>query len=355
MSRVWDIPVHDSTRVRDVRVAAEEAGARAGLDPHRVAVAALVATELATNLVKHADGGRIVINLVERPGADAPVPSVQLVSLDHGPGITDVEAALRDGHTTAPASLGAGLGTCLRISSDFDLYSVRGRGTVAIARIDRTAAPRNAAPLPCPRVGGVNIPLAQAEHSGDAWSWVRTPTHLTLMLADGLGHGAKAAQASGAAVEELHRTGHLTPVEILRHLNTALRPTRGAAVAIAKMDMDTDQLQFAGIGNIGARLHSDGAWQPLVSRPGIVGSQFPAAVPQQRLPWRPDSLLVLHSDGLPSRWTPPADPRLLHHDPAVVAAAVLRDASSAARPVRDDTSVAVLAPDSRTCAHDRRP
>ncbi|GAA3294569.1 hypothetical protein GCM10020295_19370 [Streptomyces cinereospinus] len=226
---------------------------------------------------------------------------------------------------------------------------------MAIARIDQTPAARRSPPASGPRVGGVNIPLAQAEYSGDAWSWVRTRGRLTLMLADGLGHGAKAAQASGAAVEELHRTGHLPPVEILRHLNTALRPTRGAAVAVAQMDMDTDQLRFAGIGNIGARLHSDGAWQPLVSHPGIVGSQFPAGVPLHRLPWRPDSLLVLHSDGLPSRWNPPGDPGLLRCDPALVAAAVLRDASSAARPVRDDTSVAVLAPDRRTCAHDRRP
>ncbi|MFI9612147.1 SpoIIE family protein phosphatase [Streptomyces sp. NPDC052023] len=355
MSRVWDIPVHDSTRVRDVRVAAEAAGARAGLDPHRIAVASLVATELATNLVKHADGGRIVINLVERPAPDGPVPSVQLVSLDHGPGITDVEAALRDGHTTATTSLGAGLGTCLRISSDFDLYSVRGRGTVAIARIDRTPAARHPVPPSGPRVGGINIPLAQAEHSGDAWSWVRTPTVLTLMLADGLGHGLKAAQASGAAVEELHRSGHLPPVEILRLLNTALRPTRGAAIAIAQLDTDAEQLRFAGIGNIGARLHTGGDWRALVSHPGIVGSHFPATVPQQQLAWRADSLLVLHSDGLPSRWSPPGDPGLPHHDPAVVAGAILRDASSAARPVRDDTSVAVLAPDSRTRAHDRRP
>ncbi|TQJ92214.1 PP2C family protein-serine/threonine phosphatase [Streptomyces sp. SLBN-31] len=59
MTRVWDIPVQDSTRIRDVRVAAEAASTHAGLDPHATAVAALVATELASNLVKHAVGGRI--------------------------------------------------------------------------------------------------------------------------------------------------------------------------------------------------------------------------------------------------------------------------------------------------------
>ncbi|MFD0395705.1 hypothetical protein ACFQ3Z_41230 [Streptomyces nogalater] len=82
--------------------------------------------------------------------------------------------------------------------------------------------------------------------------------------------------------------------------------------------------------------------------PGIVGAYFPAQVPVRRLPWHRDSLLVVHSDGLPSRWAPPEDPGLLAHDPSVVAAAILRDAGSPARPVRDDTSVAVLAPDRRT-------
>lgn len=53
--------------------------------------------------------------------------------------------------------------------------------------------------------------------------------------------------------------------------------------------------------------------------------------------------LVLHSDGLPARWTPPGDPEPLTHAPAVVAVTLLRDAGSPARPPRDDTTVAVLA------------
>ncbi|MFI8287569.1 SpoIIE family protein phosphatase [Streptomyces sp. NPDC085614] len=340
MTRVWIVPVHDSTRVRDVRVATEEAGARAGLDPHRTAVAALVATELATNLLKHAGGGRLAIELVDHPGTEARGPEVQLIALDHGPGIHDVAAAMRDGYTTSEASLGAGLGTCLRISSAFGLYST-GRGTVAVARIGQDARRRE--DRSTVRSGGINLPLAQAEHSGDAWSCVRSGSRTTLMLADGLGHGVKAAHASGAAVDELHRVGHLPPAEILRHLHTALRATRGAAVAVAQSDEAGGELVFAGVGNIGARLRTGDAWEHLVSHPGIVGAQYPATVPVRRMPWGPGSLLVLHSDGLPSRWLPPEDPALLAHEPAVIAATVLRDASSAASPGRDDTCVAVLA------------
>ncbi|MEV5508357.1 SpoIIE family protein phosphatase [Streptomyces orinoci] len=345
MARVWDIPVYDSTRVRDVRVAAEAAGAHLRLGPHRTAVAALVATELATNLVKHASGGRIVIGLLDRPGAITRTPGLQLTAIDYGPGIRDIGAAVQDGYTTSEASLGAGLGTCRRISSAFDLYSTP-RGTIAVARVDQEPAPRRERGRPAPRAGGINVPLGRAEHSGDAWSCARTDTRLTLMLADGLGHGARAAHASGAAVEDLHRSAHLPPEEILRHMHPALRPTRGAAVAVAQVDTEAGELAFAGVGNIRARLYTGDSWESLISHPGIVGAQFPATVPVRRLPWRPGSLLVLHSDGLPSRWAPPEDPGLLTRDPAVIAATILRDASSSARPVRDDTSVAVLASDS---------
>ncbi|MFG2943972.1 SpoIIE family protein phosphatase [Streptomyces adustus] len=353
MARLWDVPVHDSTRVRDARVAAEEAAALAGLDERRTAAAALVASELATNLLKHAGGGQLLVDLVApatvgegRDGHDV----VQIAAVDHGPGMADVAAALRDGFSTAD-SLGAGLGTCVRLADDFGLHSAPGRGTVALARIGttpagagRAAGAADGAQRCTARAGGVNIPFAGASYSGDTWAWVRAGDRLTLMLADGLGHGPQAAHASTAAAQVLGQSAHLSPAELLRRLDTGLRGTRGAAVALAQLDADTGRLTFAGIGNIGARLREGDTWRHLLSRPGIVGVHRPTTLPETRLPWGPDRLLVLHSDGLPSRWVPPSDPGLLLADPAVVAAVTVRDAGSAARPVRDDTAVAVLAP-----------
>ncbi|MFH7340322.1 SpoIIE family protein phosphatase [Streptomyces sp. KHY 26] len=342
MSRVWEVPVHDSTRVRDARTAVREACGQAGLGPDRTAAGELVATELATNLLRHAGGGTLVVNLVASPSGTG--TSVRLFALDHGPGIADVAAALRDGCTTAESSLGAGLGSCLRNADVFRLYGAPGRGTVATARIDPERE-RGGPKTEGPAVGGIVVSLARAETSGDAWDCVRRDGRATLLLADGLGHGPKAGHASTAAVTELRRAAHLPPPEILRRLHGALRPTRGAAVAVAQVDTAKGELAFAGVGNIGARLRTADGWTSLVSHPGIVGAYFPAHVPLRRVPWHRDSLLVVHSDGLPSRWTPPEDPRLLAHDPSVLAAAVLRDAGSPARPPRDDTSVAVLAPD----------
>ena len=346
MPRVWDVPVHDSTRVRDARVAAEEAGVLAGLDETRTAVAALVATELATNLLKHAGGGQILIDVVPPPvpqDARDLLPVVQIAAIDHGPGMTDVAAAQRDGFSTT-RSLGAGLGTCRRVADDFHLHSTPGRGTVALARVSATPRRIIAGPEPAAavRAGGINIPYAGAGHSGDAWAWAGAGDRLTLMLADGLGHGPEAARASTAAVTVLHRSAHLPPAELLGQLHEALRGTRGAAVAVAQLETRAGRLRFAGIGNIGARLCEGGAWRALLSRPGIVGVHRPATLTEELRPWAADRLLFLHSDGLPSRWTPPACTPA--DDPAVTAALTIRDASSSARPVRDDTAVAVLTP-----------
>ncbi|MFE1749235.1 SpoIIE family protein phosphatase [Streptomyces anandii] len=456
MPRVWDVPVHDSTRVRDARVAAEGAAELAGLDRARADAAALVATELATNLLKHAGGGRLLVEAVPPPDAGdgaRQAPVVQIAAVDHGPGMADVAAALRDGYSTT-RSLGAGLGTCRRVADDFHLHSTPGRGTVAVARLGatatRSAAPppvrppdpapgwpaepvtgwaagpaggqaadragvraagpaggetdpalggtgraagatgRSAAPPhgrtaeptpgraagPAPgnaepplggtgraaggtgpaasrprgrgnagvRVGGLNVPFGGGEYSGDAWAWVGAGELRTLMLADGLGHGPNASRASAAAVEALHRSPRLSPAQLLRQLDAALRGTRGAAVAVAQLDLRERVLRFAGVGNIGARLREPDGWRPLLSRPGIVGVHRPGTLPEARRPWTDESLLIVHSDGLPSRWTPPTEPGLLTADPVLVAAVTIRDASSPARAVRDDTAVAVLAP-----------
>ncbi|MFV0137716.1 SpoIIE family protein phosphatase [Streptomyces sp. HMX87] len=348
MPRVWDVPVHDSTRVRDTRVAAEHAAALAELDEPRTAAAALVATELATNLLKHAGGGQILIDVVTPPvltDAWDGARMVQITAVDHGPGIADVPGALRDGFSTTQ-SLGAGLGTCRRIADGFEVHSAAGRGTVALARIGRTTRrTRTAARPPAGvRAGGVNVPYGGAEYSGDAWEWVRAEDRLTLMLADGLGHGPDAAGASTAAAEALRGAAGLPPAEVLRRLHEALRGTRGAAVAVAQVDLRLGRLSFAGIGNIGARLCEGGTWRHLVSRPGIVGVHRPARVREEETAWADDRLLVLHSDGLPSRWTPAPDTCEPAVDPALTAAVTIRDASSSARPVRDDTAVAVLAP-----------
>src|ERR1700759_5716432 len=113
-----DLPVADASHVHAAVAMAEGAAWRAGLVPADRASCALIATELATNLARHARDGRLVATATE-PG---PAAWVQLAAVDHGPGIPDVAAAMADGYSTAN-SLGGDLGACRRAATVFDLWT----------------------------------------------------------------------------------------------------------------------------------------------------------------------------------------------------------------------------------------
>lgn len=82
------------------------------------------ASELARNTVQYGGGGLVTIEVVERPGRRG----LRLVFEDKGPGIPDVQLALRDGYTTG-AGLGLGLGGARRLANEFQIESQPGKGT----------------------------------------------------------------------------------------------------------------------------------------------------------------------------------------------------------------------------------
>ncbi|MBR8741713.1 SpoIIE family protein phosphatase [Nocardiopsis sp. MG754419] len=337
MTRVWEVTLGDPTLVRRAREVTEKAADAAGLDRARAGDAALVATELATNAVKYGGGGRFVAEVCRDGWGNA--SALQILLLDHGPGIPDVRRAMADGYSTG-GSLGSGLGACARASDHFEVDSVRGRGTLALARIAATEH-RHLFTAPA-TTGGLHLALGERPESGDGLAFRSGSGHRTVILADGLGHGAPAAVAAETAADVVRRQAGEAPETLIRLLHTELRPTRGAAVALVDVDESAHRLTFCGIGNVGARLYDGHRWESLLSRPGIVGA-FGLRTPTPAVrEWRPGSMLVLYTDGLPSRWSPDGIEHLAEKDAALVAARVFRDAGSAARPLRDDTAVAVV-------------
>jgi serine phosphatase RsbU (regulator of sigma subunit) len=129
----------------------------------------------------------------------------------------------------------------------------------------------------------------------------------------------------------------LNPGELLATLHDALKKTRGAVAAIAQIRPSEGVLTYAGIGNIAAVVLSAGASRSLVSHNGTLG-MVTSRIQEFRLEWTPDAILVLHSDGLHSRWDLSSYPGLLTRHPAVIGAALLRDF----RRQRDDASVVVV-------------
>ncbi|WP_224011702.1 ATP-binding protein, partial [Paraburkholderia tropica] len=113
--------IGDASGVAFARRGAAQAAHLAGLDETRAGRLAIVLTEAATNILKHAGHGELLVRALDH--------GVELIALDRGPGMSDVHAALADGHSTA-GTPGTGLGAIRRLSDQFSLWSQPGHGTV---------------------------------------------------------------------------------------------------------------------------------------------------------------------------------------------------------------------------------
>lgn len=290
---------------------------------------AIVATELSANMLKHANGGELLIQQI----TDGCFRGLELLAVDRGPGMHDVRRSLEDGHSTQ-GTPGTGLGAARRLSNVFDLYSEPGRGSVVLSRIGTVTGVR-ASRL---RVGAVASTAPGETVSGDQWSMSLRDDASVLVMADGLGHGVKAYEAARAAMQSF--VTHLTssPGDYLNHAHDALRSTRGAAVAMACFDVNANSITFAGVGNIsGVIVRRDGRQHGLVSNNGTVGADT-LSIKEFSYEWQAGEPLVMHSDGLQTRWSLADRPGLASCHPAIIAAVLHRDFLRG----RDDATVVVM-------------
>ena len=311
---------------------------------------ALAATELGTNLAKHAvNGGEVLVRaLVSEDKAANMSPEaeygsasrgIELISMDKGPGIPDLGRALKDGYSTM-GSPGTGLGALRRLSQEFDIYSTVGRGTVVFCRVwthNSPAWPEREKPTrKIIQSGVVMIPRKGEDICGDGWSIARKGGSTVIMVADGLGHGLMAFEAIQKAREVFQENHHLSPGEIIRRMHDTLRGTVGAVIAIAAVNPAACRLTYAGVGDISGKILESADSKGLLSQMGIVGSRV-ISVKELDYPWPKDSMLIMHSDGLKTDWNLTDYPGLESRHPSIIAAALIRDFS---RP-RDDAVVFV--------------
>jgi anti-sigma regulatory factor (Ser/Thr protein kinase) len=323
------LEIGDASGVGEARRLAGELSRAAGLGDTDAGRLALVVTEATTNLVKHAGGGELLL----RPFGSERAQGMDVLVLDRGPGIRDLAAALRDGFSSA-GTPGNGLGAIARLASLFDIYSRAGIGTAVFARVAPAHAPSDDGGW---LLGSINVPYPGELVSGDCWA-VRHGARRTLALVvDGLGHGLHAAEAARAADAAFQKFAAAAPGEVLNRIHEALRPTRGAAVAVAEIDRDQQVVRFAGLGNISGTIVLNGKTRSAVSHHGTAGHDM-RHIQEFTYPWAAGAILVMHSDGLTSRWTLDDYPGLSERHPQLLAALLYRDS----RRGRDDVSVLAL-------------
>lgn len=322
--------LRETSQVSEARRGAVNLARAHGFDEEAAGRVAIVATELTTNMLKHAGGGTLLVGGFE----DATGSGVECVALDRGEGMSDVDASMRDGHSTA-GSPGTGLGAVARGSQIMDVYSAPGQGTAILARLEpgRPTSPRRGAQSD---YGGVSVPMAGEEACGDAWCRRQGADGFTLMVADGLGHGPSAADAAHAATRVFRAAREAeAPSAMLAAMHVALRSTRGAAVGIAKVG--EGQVVFAGVGNIAATLVDPGAdVRRMVSNNGTVG-HVARTLRDFSYPLSAGALIILASDGIATSWRLDAYPGLSQRHPTLIAGVLLRDFGRG----RDDATVLV--------------
>lgn len=322
------LSVVESSQVGEARRAVAALAANLGFDPVASGRAALIVTESATNLHKHGRDGQLIL----QPHRRGEVIGIDVLALDKGPGIADLGRSFRDGFSTA-GTPGTGLGAIQRQSALMDIYSRVPSGTALLARL----WPGQAPPKGRFEVGSVGIPLAGEEVNGDAWTMAEKGRSALVMMADGLGHGLFATEASSAAMRIGRENVRLGPAALLEMIHHGLRATRGAAVAVAEVDPENEILRYAGVGNITGMVLSDGLSRSLVSHNGTVGHEA-RKFQEFTYPFPGGAVLVMHSDGLSARWSLESYPGLLSHDPSLIAGVLYRDANRG----RDDATVLAL-------------
>ncbi len=322
--------IRDPSQVAAARREAMALAGALGFDETATGKVAIVVTEVATNLLKHAGGGEVVL----KPVHASDTSGIDVLGLDRGRGIPNVARALEDGFSTA-GSAGTGLGAVRRLAQLFEVHSAERNGTALLARIwpEQPPAPAGRRVI---ESAGVTRPAPGEDVCGDAWSVKHRAGVTTLLVVDGLGHGVVAADAASAAVAAFNAHSPAPPAELLDSIHGALRATRGAAAAVAEVDPARDLVRYAGVGNISAAVLNAAGARHLVSHNGIVGHTV-RKIAEFTYPWTPDALLVLHSDGLASHWRLEAYPGLTVRHPGLVAGVLYRDFTRG----RDDVCVVV--------------
>jgi len=329
------IPVHEMSQTGEARRSAAALAERLGFDSEESGRVGLVVTEAATNLVKHAQGGEIVLG----PSGVDEARAVEILAMDRGPGISDVERALDDGYSSV-GSMGSGLGAIRRNAEVFDLYS-SAAGTILLARVaggDRSRAAGRTAAAPAEiEIGAVCIPYPGETVSGDAWAVAHSGRRTVVLVVDGLGHGVGAHEAAAMASRVFAEHAGESPAEVIARLHEALRPTRGAAAAVLELDPVQRAARFAGVGNISGSVHAEGGSRSMVSHHGVLGHSG-SRIQEFTYPWPPRALAVLHSDGVGTHWDLERYPGLVRRHPTVIAAALYRDFHRQ----RDDATVVAI-------------
>jgi anti-sigma regulatory factor (Ser/Thr protein kinase) len=352
LREISSIEINHEAQVGTARRAVHDYARGLGFNETELAEIDIVVQEIGTNAATYATGGgwlHFTTTLGHAPG-------LELFYWDTGPGIYNMDRAIRDGVSTS-GSLGAGLGAIQRLMDEFDIYSTlpaTGRlspqqqrrtshGTALLAR--KWVTPqggdedegRSLDREESRRVGVWSRPHPSERVNGDAYCIVRRDKRMLLAVIDGLGHGQGAKEASDVARDMLDEWMGERPDELLRAAHDALRATRGAVMGIAVIDYEQERFYYSGVGNIAVRVYGAPERIAPISANGTLGMRL-GSVRLWSHAWAEGATVLMASDGVSESWHMESYPGLLKRSPQLMAGILMRDYGRDA----DDATVLVV-------------
>ena len=304
----------DRASVSLARERVREEGARAGLDEDATGALAIVVSELANNQLAHGAHGQVAVRTIRRSGASG----VEIVAADEGRGIADPTRAF-EGARGTDRSLGVGLAGVRSLADELDVDIRFGEGTCICARKFGAVVPRRR------EVAIVGRPCKGERVSGDQAGFERSLGGLLLFVADGLGHGPQARDASDRALRSVRRGVGLGSVELLRATDTALARSRGAVMTVAQLEEGGGAIEFASVGNVAMHVVRFRETRIFSGSSFVLGMPTPSPkrITSERIPIEARDVIVMCSDGISLRTTLEGRPDVLNASPLVIAQHVL--------------------------------
>jgi anti-sigma regulatory factor (Ser/Thr protein kinase) len=333
MRDIHSIEIKDEAQVGTARRAVHSFASNLGFDETALSELDIVVQEIGTNAARYATAGGW-LHYMTTLGTPA---GIELFYWDTGPGIYDLDRAIRDGVSTS-GSLGAGLGAIRRLMDEFDVYSTLRatsrlsfsqrrtfHGTALLARkwLDQEKD-EILGSVDARRYGVWSRPHPGEESNGDAYFILERGGRTLLAVIDGLGHGPGAKQASDVVVDRLDEWTGEPLEEILPELHDALRATRGAVIGAAIIDKTGGRFHYAGVGNVMVRVYGAPEHASPLSANGTLGARL-GQLRVWTYPWAEGATLIMASDGVSASWDIESYPGLLRQSPQLLAGIMMRD------------------------------
>jgi anti-sigma regulatory factor (Ser/Thr protein kinase) len=305
---------NESDATRSV-VAATRIGRYAGLDEVGAQALSTAVSELSRNILKYAGSGEVLFQETSCGASRGLIVTAR----DRGPGIKDIEKALRD-HFSTSGTLGLGLPGVRRMMDEFHIESEPGKyTTVSCLKWDNP--PRGSGTRHFLKHAEVSIENCDADASDNAmsleYSFFGRPCvgqhvsgdlavvetrdkQIMLAVVDGLGHGPEAHQVSMRIRDYLISHWSEDVVGTMRKLHDKLRGSIGAVVGMAVIDTHSGLVRYTGIGNTAYRVFGSRNVR-MVSTAGNLGHQIRSPQVQTHT-LTEDDVIVMYSDGIKDRF-----------------------------------------------------